>query len=182
MLSTGMDEKKKLVALGRITRPHGLKGAVHLSSYGDDTNFQGDRVLLLPDPAGNFRMLRIASARIRKPGRIVVQFHEIKDRDTAASLAGTEVLVEASSLPEPRQEDIYRHEIMGLEVVTVQGEHLGHVTGIIETPGHDVCIVTGESGREILVPAVKQIIISLDTRAGICTIDPPPGLVDANDH
>lgn len=177
-----MNEKEKFIALGRITRPYGLKGAVHLYSYGDDAAFLEYDALFLPDSHNHPRMLRISWVRIKKPGRIVVQFREIRDRYAASALAGTEVFITASSLPEPGEGEIYRHEITGLQVITTQGEKLGHIVGIMETAGHDIYVVNGEGGREILIPAVKQIVISIDTEAGSCTIDPPPGLLNANDH
>lgn len=80
-------------------------------------------------------------------------------------------------LPELGEHQYYYHQIIGLSVVTPDGEMIGRVTEIMETPGNEVYVVQG-TDKEYLIPAVKPIIASIDLNTGTMTITPIDGLLD----
>jgi 16S rRNA processing protein RimM len=175
-----MVQKDNFIALGRITSPHGIRGAVNIHSYGDNDAFAHYSHLFLRK-AGELARYDIASCRSKKPGSFIVQFRGVSDRNAAEELAGSEVFLDRASLPEPEPDEVYWHDIIGLDVVLVHGERVGRIINILETGGHDVYVVKTGKGGEVLVPAVMDIVTDIDTETGICTIDPPPGLLEAND-
>ncbi len=177
-----MQGENKFIALGRITSPHGIKGAVNIHPYGDEHAFAQYTHLYLKGQGRGMTRYEIISSRPGTRGKFIVQFKGVTDRNTSEQLAGSEVFLDNASLPEPGPDETYWHDIIGLDVVMADGNRLGRIVNIIETPGHDIYVVKRDSGAEVLVPAVRDIVTDIDIKAGTCTIDPPPGLVEANDN
>jgi len=177
-----MQEMEKFIALGRITRPHGIRGAVNIRIYGDDAAFAGHSHFFLPEHSRVFKMYELASARIKKPGTFIVQFSNIQDRNSAEKISGLEVFVDRESMPGTAPDEAYWHDLIGMKVLLPGGELVGRIHHIMETAGHDVYVVSTQDGREIFIPAVRNIVTDIDIEAGKCTISPPPGLLEANDH
>lgn len=71
----------------------------------------------------------------------------------------------------------FLHELIGLRVLTVDGEDLGELTEVLQPGGNDVYVVTG-NGREVLIPAIGPVVQSIDLAAKRVTITPLPGLLD----
>ena len=98
-------------------------------------------------------------------------------REQARERIGTFLYVpdtEAVKLPKG---EYFVHQIVGLSVQTGEGEVLGKVTDVISTGSNDVYVVRGARG-EVLLPALKEVITSIDLEAGTMTVDPLPGLID----
>ena len=73
------------------------------------------------------------------------------------------------ALPEAAENEYYWSDLIGLEVVNVQGEVLGKVTDLLETGANDVLVVEGE--RERLLPFTAQVILKVDLAAGRINVD-----------
>ena len=82
---------------------------------------------------------------------------------------------EAVPLPPGRY---YIFELMGARVVTVDGTTLGILKDVLTTAANDVYVVEGEGGREILIPAVPHVVLSIDVQQGEIVVDPPLGLLE----
>jgi len=108
---------------------------------------------------------------------LIISFHGISDCEEASTLRNAMIEVDASMLPALGENVYYYHQIIGLSVVTVEGETIGRVTGIMETPGNEVYVVQG-TGKEYLIPAVKSVIAAIDLNTGTMTITPIDGLLD----
>jgi len=119
---------------------------------------------------------RVHAARVR--GNLVyLRLHDLDDRTTAETLRGLEVLVpraEAVKLPEGQ---FFWDQVIGLRVEDTTGRLLGAVTDILETGANDVYVVKAPGQREILVPAIKDVVQLIDPEAGRMVIDPLPGLL-----
>jgi 16S rRNA processing protein RimM len=73
----------------------------------------------------------------------------------------------------------YLHDVIGLLVRHVSGQDLGYVRDVLETGGADLFVISSlKSGREVLLPAVKAFIKSVDLQSGVVEVDPIPGLFD----
>jgi 16S rRNA processing protein RimM len=177
------------VIVGRVGRPHGVRGEVVIGVRTDepDLRFAAGAILgygSAPDgdmPAGQ---LRVASARWHS-GQLLVAFAGIADRTAAGELTGGWLSVDSSQLPATPDPDEFRdHELIGLSVRTPAGQDVGVVTDVLHY-GQDLLVVrrpggAGDSG-EVLVPFVKAIVPEVDVAAGLLLIDPPPGLLDPAD-
>jgi 16S rRNA processing protein RimM len=164
------------VTVGRIGRPHGIRGAVVVAVRTDEPELRfavGSRLDTDPRDVGP---LTVAAWRWQS-GDLVVRFEGVTDRDAAGELGGTWLSVDSSALAPTGDPDVFRdHELVGLAVRTVDGTDVGVVEDVLHH-GQDLLSVRGASG-EILVPFVKAIVTEVNVEAGVLLIDPPPGLID----
>lgn len=115
---------------------------------------------------------------IRKAGRhALMAFAEIPDRTSAARLRGLDLVVDRELLPVLPEGEYYYDEIVGLEARSTAGETLGVVVGIFETGSNDVYVVQGRQ-RQLLIPAIRDVIIKIDLAAGLLLVEPMDGLLD----
>jgi 16S rRNA processing protein RimM len=165
------------VVVGRVGRPHGIRGEVSVEVRTDDPERRlapGTPVSTDPPAAGP---LTIAAGRVHG-GRLLLRFEGCPDRTAAERLRG--VLLVADVDPGERPEDpeeFYDHQLVGLAVRTVAGEDVGTLDEVLHLPGQDVLAVRRPGGDEVLVPFVHQIVPVVDLDAGEVVVDPPPGLL-----
>jgi 16S rRNA processing protein RimM len=164
----------ELLAVGRVTRTHGVRGEVAVQPLSEvESRFQGGSVLLL-GPAGD-RRLTVREARSHGH-RLLVRFEEIADLGEAESLRGRLLLVRAEDAPPLPADRYWVHELVGLEVLTEMGRTLGKIREVLHNPANDVWLVEGDDG-EVLVPALRDVIAEVDPMAGRVVIREVPGLL-----
>ncbi|RIJ76392.1 ribosome maturation factor RimM [Nakamurella silvestris] len=165
------------LVVGRIGRPHGLRGEVTVEVRTDDpdTRFAAGSVFST-DPAAT-GPLTITSAR-RIGGNQVLGFEGFGDRNAAETLRGTLLVVQTESLPDLEDTDeYYDHQLIGLEAKLESGEVIGPVVDMMHLPSNDVLVVKSATG-EVLIPFVEVIVPVVDLAAGHVIVDPPDGLFD----
>jgi 16S rRNA processing protein RimM len=176
------------VIVGRVGRPHGIRGEVVIGVRTDEPDLRfavGVSVNVDRSPDGDGSgddgpgdgQLTVASARWHS-GQLLVAFAGITDRTAAGELTGSWLSVDTGQLPEVSDPEEFRdHELIGLSVRTTAGDPVGVVTDILHY-GQDLLVVQRPDRQESLVPFVKAIVPEVDLAAGIVTIDPPLGLLD----
>jgi len=193
------------LVVGRITRPHGVRGEVSVEVRTDDPDlrFAVGRVMAT-DPAAA-GPLTVESVRWHS-GRLLIRFAGIADRTQAEELRGTWLTLDSAEVGSTGDPDEFHdHELIGLAVVTTSGEPVGRVTDVRHF-GQDLLVIEPaparspagpEVGRgpggpalaararpgnglgsELLVPFVAAIVPEVDVAAGRLVIDPPPGLLE----
>ena len=171
------------LVVGRIVRPHGVHGELTVEVRTDDPGVRlAPGAVLATDPAAA-GPLSVARTRWHL-GRLLVQFDGVAGRDEAEQLRGVLLLVDSAELEDLPDPDEFRdHQLIGLAVLTVSGDHVGEVTDVLHY-GQDLLVVAGSgerAGTEILVPFVSAIVPEVDLEAGELHIDPPTGLLDPQD-
>lgn len=172
-----MATKPRLVPVGKISRVHGVRGALKIHPYGENLADQqtGD-TLYLHAHAGEITELTLVS--LRPSGRLFIgEFEEIKTREHAEGFVGAEVLLPGERLTPTAEDEYYYFQLIGLEVETREGSLLGTLTRIIETGSNDVYVVSRE-GRELLIPAVQDVVLEVDLVRGRMVVELPEGLID----
>lgn len=167
-----------LIAVGRISGTHGIRGQLRLHSYsGNLASLQhaGEAQLALPDGSSLTVSIRRAS---RHSGKILLALDGYDSIDQVQQLTGAELLLRRNQLPALENDEYYWQDLLGLQVRTVDGELLGTVTGIMETGANDVYVVRNDTGKEYLIPAIADVIETVDLAAGTMTITPLEGLLD----
>jgi 16S rRNA processing protein RimM len=101
----------------------------------------------------------------------------VHDRESAGLLRNSLVYVRADEIPALPEGEYYHHQILGLRVVSDQGQMLGTVVEILETGANDVVVIRPEVGREILVPLVNDFILRIDLQAGVLHVRLVEGLL-----
>lgn len=164
------------LAIGHVLRPHGVRGELLLETLTEfpdhlaevETVYLGEAGAESPQP----HPLRRARLHRRD---LLIQLADCLDRDAAEAYRGQMVFIQteqAAPLPPGRY---YHHQIIGLAVVTDEGEVLGEVAEILETGANDVYVVAGPSG-EILLPALQSVIQHIDLDSKRMTVHLLEGL------
>jgi len=164
------------VTLGRIGRPHGLRGEVTIQPTTDEPDARfvlGSQITT--DPVGRGPL---TIAGVRWSGRLLVlAFEGFADRDAAETLRGIALTVDAASLPAPSDPDeFYDHQLIGLAVHDAAGAVLGEVVEVLHPPASPVLTVKRPDGSQELVPFVSAIVPVVDLDAGHLVVDPPDGM------
>ena len=122
------------------------------------------------------RSTRVERSRKGKRG-LLVKLDAANDRTQAEALRGSELTVLPSEV-EPLPDGVYYHfQILGMRVVTEGAKQLGAVSEIIVTGGNDVYVVHEEGRRDILIPALPDVVLDVNLEAGMMTVSLPDGLV-----
>jgi 16S rRNA processing protein RimM len=175
------------VTVGRIGRPHGVRGDVVVGVRTDEPELRFARGSRLDtDPVG-VGPLTVAGFRWHS-GELLVRFAEIGDRTAAAELGGTWLLVDSAALAALDDPDEFRDgDLVGLTVRTVDGTVVGTVADVLHH-GQDVLAIdpagagaAGARAEQILIPFVKAIVPEVDIAGGVLVIDPPEGLLNLQD-
>lgn len=169
------------LVVGRIAKAHGITGELVVDIRTDDPEERfaaGNRMRLKNFRTGIEREVVVTSVRPHG-GRLLVRLDGVADRDGADALRGGLFLVDSAELPPIDDPDeFYDHQLEGLAVRTVGGAPVGIVREVLHTPGGELLAVRPESGAEILVPFVSEIVTSVSVDDGVIEIDPPEGLLD----
>ena len=171
------------VTVGRIGRPHGVRGDVVVGVRTDEPELRFARGSRLDtDPVG-VGPLTVAGFRWHS-GDLLVRFEGISDRTAAAELGGTWLMVDSAALGALDDPDEFRDgDLVGLSVRTVDGTAVGTVTDVLHH-GQDILVIDpAAAGRaeQILIPFVKAIVPEVDIAGGVLVIDPPEGLLNLQD-
>jgi 16S rRNA processing protein RimM len=159
--STLPTDVTELLEIGRITKPHGVRGDVIVSLITDRL----ERVATGVELSTKKGPLTIAASRPHHGG-FIVTFDGINSRELAEAWAGT--ILSAAPLDDP--DALWVHELIGTQVVDTQGVEHGKVIAVLENPAHDLLELEGGA----LVP----VVFVKSCADGRTVIDPPDGLFD----
>jgi 16S rRNA processing protein RimM len=170
------------VVVGRIGKPHGLRGEVTVDVRTDEPErrfARGSTLRAEPPPgsASSLRQVTVAASRWHQ-SVLLVTFEEVPDR-TAAEAARGIVLhasIPAGESPEDPDE-FYDHQLVGLAVHDLDGSVLGTVSGVVHGGAQDLLRIATPDGREALVPFVKALVPEVDVVGGRVVVADRPGLV-----
>lgn len=165
-----------LVALGRITGTHALRGEVRIHLFNPDSTALQRGLAVFLRREDELRETRIVAVRPHK--RIhITRLAGVDSIDDAEACIGFEVCLPLEALPELGPDEVYHFQLVGLRVETVAGEELGKIVEVLDLPANDVCIVRGK-GREYLIPFIDDVVREVDLDGGRMLIEPLPGLFD----
>jgi 16S rRNA processing protein RimM len=151
----------KLVVMGRVLAPWGVKGAVKIQRFG--SNLWRFPVWWVGAP-GKHSKVAVAECR-EQGGYLIARFEGCENPEQAVRYRGAEVAIERADLPETAEHEFYQADVIGFEVVNARGEVLGRVKEFFSAGTHDVMRVEHE-GRERLLPVAGDVIRKIDLGAG----------------
>ena len=161
------------IAVGRITRAHGLKGEMAVLPLSQvESRFQPGSHLFVGEHGD--RPVTVSSSRPHRQ-RVLLSFEEVRDRTEAERLRGEFLFVPASYAPALPEGEYWAHELIGCEAVTESGRSLGRIREVIHTPANDVWAADGEQG-EVLIPALKDVVTLVDVAGKRIVAKDVPGL------
>ena len=165
--------------VGVITSPHGVHGEVKVFPTTDDpSRFLELETVLLDLGGGNERKeLTIRQVRFFK-NLVILGFEGITSRDQVEGWRQKELWITRDQAVELSEDENFIADLIGLSVRTDKGCALGTVTDVIQTGANDVYCVSGEDGKEILLPAIKDCILKVDLEKQEMLVHVLPGLLD----
>ena len=168
-----------LVVLGKLMKPHGIKGAIRVEYYAESPELLEKPLMLR---AGRFapRPVRIREWSLWKD-QLILSIEGVNDRTQAEQMRGQELLIDASHLPAAEDDEPYVRDLLGLTVKLEDGEVVGELEDIDFPAGQEMWVIRApesEGGYEVLLPAVPEFVLDIDLDAEVVTIAPPEGLLE----
>ena len=162
------------LVVGKIRRPFGLKGELLMEVLTDfpEGLKAGDSVYV-----GDNQTINKINF-IRWHGRLLlVAFEGIHDPEGAAEYRNQFVYVKTSDRPQLQEGEYYHHQLLGMDVYLEDNRILGKLVNILETGANDVYVVKSTEGKEILLPAIKSVILHIDLNLNRMLVHLIPGLL-----
>ena len=151
--------------VGRIVKSHGLKGRMKAISYLEsDAKFKLLEEVFVRHGEQKANLKKVKDIKLNKK-YLSLELEGVEDIDAANALVGCQVLIPYDRLEELPEGEYYWRDIVGLKVVTEDGEILGRIEKIFSAGGNDVYVVTGGE-REILLPAIADVVRKIDIENG----------------
>jgi 16S rRNA processing protein RimM len=185
------------VEVAQIGRVHGLRGELRVRPINPDSELlrPGRRFRAVvgappkrqpaePVAEQTERDLVIEQARCTGSQDWLVKFVGIDQREVAAALTNSKLLIRREDMPEPDpdEEGVYLSDLVGLAARDPNGRDLGTLQGFFFNGAHDVAVVVRSSGQEILVPFLDDTLIDVDVAAGHLTMEVPEGIPGLDDE
>lgn len=156
--------------IGEITSPQGLQGEVRVFPHTDYPERFAKLKEIGLQRGEQIEVRRVLGAR-QKDKIVILRLEGSETIDDAEALRGTRLFIPQEWIVTPGQDEYFHHQLLGLEVITTEGEALGPITEIWPTAAHDVY-----ETPLALIPAVKEYVLAVDIAAGQMTVLARPGL------
>jgi 16S rRNA processing protein RimM len=170
----------EMALVGRIARAHGIRGQVIVNP---ETDFPHERFQpgaeLFVERGGKVEALTVTTARFHRE-RPVIGIAGVETMNDAEALAGHELRVPIDRLAALPADTFYRHDLIGCRVEMRDGRVVGIVRDVEGTLTGSRLVLDGEGG-EVLIPLVAAICTEVDAMGKRIVIDPPAGLIEANE-
>jgi len=169
-----------MALVGRIARPHGLRGDVVIAPATDfvEQRFRVGATLWTRSPRGD-ELLTVEAFRLQN-GRPIVTFAGFARIEDVERLAGLELRIDAGELQPLEPGRYYEHDLVGCEVATAGQGVIGTVVRVEGGAGNARLVVAG-AGGEMLIPLAVAICTSIDVAAKRIQVEPPEGLLEVNE-
>jgi 16S rRNA processing protein RimM len=172
-----MSDSQELIPVGKILGTHGIRGQMKLHSYsGNFDSLRSVRSVILKKPDGSTSSFVFGNAR-ENNGKFIISLVDFDDIGSVEPLIGNEVCIRRCDLPEPEEDEYYWCDLIGLQVYTEDELLLGTLADIFETGSSDIYVVQ-DGEREYLIPAIADVIKTINLRTGRMTVTPLDGLLD----
>ena len=164
----------KFITVGRILAPWGIKGKLKVRVTTDfPQRFTSFSTVYI-----NRQLVTIDSTEWHK-GEAIIKLNAVNSIKAARQLQGQFVEIHYSQVYPLPEGQYYQFQLIGLEVWTIQGELLGNITEVLAAKSNDNYVVKGNEG-EILIPAIEDVVKSIDLNKGRITIEAISGLLGLN--
>ena len=166
------------IVIARIVKARGIRGEVACTLETDfPERFSSLDQVTVVMADGSRLQLRLEDHWFHNQ-RIILKFQGYDTMTAAQGLAGGRLVVDAADAGTLAEGQYLEREVIGSEVMTIDGRKVGLVTGVMRTGGTDLLILEGIDGRERLIPFADEICTEVDLTARRITVDPPDGLLD----
>ncbi|MEW6129349.1 MAG: ribosome maturation factor RimM [Acidobacteriota bacterium] len=168
------------VVIARIAKARGIRGEVACDLETDfPERFQDleDKDVTVVMPNGSRLVLKLEHHWFHKD-RVILKFSGTDTMTDAERLVGGRLVISQDDTIDLEADEFYEYELIGLEVITVDGKRIGQVKELLQTNATQLLVVESEEKRDILIPFVEDICTEVDVERGQILINPPEGLLE----
>ena len=171
-----------LLIVGKVLRAHGVQGELKVAPETDDPQrFEAlERVYVGGRPEGA-REHAVEAVRYQPTKRglvVLLRLADVASPEAVEALRGLWVYAREADLPPLEADEVFLHDLVGLDVVTEAGERVGTVRDVLEGSAHPLYLVARDGRPDVMIPAVPEFVADVDPDAGRLTIRPIEGLLD----
>jgi 16S rRNA processing protein RimM len=173
--------EKNLFPIGRVVKPHGVKGKMKVEYFGEDLHrFFSYHEIFFEDEKSGLQSYEVLEV-IPQPPRLILRLKGIEKIEEIEPLIGKMIFIEKEALPPLQEGEYYWADLLGITVETREGKRIGKVTEIFPTGAHDVYVVEGKRG-EIFLPAIEGVIQCIDLKKRVMKVVRMAGLWEDEDE
>ena len=170
------EESCQLVPLGVFARPHGLAGELRVHLYNRHSrSLDETRTFRVELPTGVEKRIELLEVR-QQGSKLIVSVEGVTSRDDAEALKGALILLPREDLPSPGDGEFYDIDLVGLRVLSPEGEDIGEVEDVEHPPANDVLTIRLRDGEFVDLPMIADFVHEIDLSTRIVTIDLPAEL------
>ena len=163
--------------MGAVASVHGIRGEVKVFPTTDDpAKFKRLKTVMLKTERGQ-REVKLLSVRFFK-NMVIVKFEGIETPEEAQKYKGATLWIGRDQAVPLRKNEYYQADLIGLAVITEEGEELGTLTDVLETGANDVYVVENAEGKELLLPAIPDCILDVNVEEKRMLVHMLEGLLD----
>jgi 16S rRNA processing protein RimM len=170
-----------LLQVGVITATHGVRGEVKVYPTTDDPVRFKDLKSVILDTGKEKIDLEVERVRFFK-NMVILKFKGIDSLDDVQKYRQKSLLVTRENAVALEENEYFIADLIGLSAVSDEGEELGCLTDVIQTGANDVYVISKKGSKDLLIPAIKDCVKSVDIENGSITLHLLPGLRDINDR
>lgn len=166
-----------LLEVGKIVNTHGLRGDVKVATWTDYPEDFEDIEYVYIKKKSDYERLDISNIKYQK-GNLIVKFAQIKDINEAERYKNSVLYAERDMLGELPEGVHYIADLIGLDVVTEDGEKIGVIADVFNTGSSDIYDVKREGKKNMLLPVIDDVVLNIDIEAKKVTVHILDGLED----
>lgn len=162
---------EKLVEMGRVMAPFGIKGWVKIEPYTESPrSLVGYKTWWLEN-GGTWQEHVVEQAQMQGMA-VAAKLAGFEDRDQAIALKGRSIAIPRADFPRAKANEFYWADLIGLRVKNTQAQELGTVESVIGTGANDVLVVQdGTEKPERLIPFIAEVIRNVDVAGGVIEVE-----------
>lgn len=157
--------QSEYLLIGEITRPQGVRGEMRVRPYTDDPMRFEDLDEVYVKRGDKYEARGITFVRLNSDDVVIIRMDGVGDANAVEALRGEKLYVDREHAVELPEDADFIVDLIGCRVTDDEGNDYGKITDVMQPGGNDVYVISGKRG-EVLVPALKSVVISVDTKAG----------------
>ncbi len=164
--------KKPEILVGKVLRPWGIKGVIKILSLSDnDTRFCVGNSIYIEEKK------YIINDMKKSKNNILISLDTIKNANQAELLKGKSIKVFLEDISSLESGNYYHFQLLGLKVFTEERKYLGDLRDILNTGANDIYIISLGNSKDILLPAIKDVVLEIDLNKEHMIVKIPKGLL-----
>lgn len=154
------------VVIGKAGAPHGLRGELRVIPLTDfPERFESLKEVFIGE-----KLFQVAHVHYHRQF-VLLSLVGCASREEAAKLTGELLRVEREDAAPLSEGEFYTFDIIGLQVLDLEGKTLGEVTNVLKTGSNDVYVTRRQAGEELLIPALKKVVREINVKEGFLRVD-----------